>query len=170
MCVQNGNKVVCGCGDGVLNIWSWGEWGDVSDRLPGHPSSVDACISVTDNLVCTGCLDGTVRLDSQSAGLMCCTYINCCILGDRLVEIQPNRMCRVLGEHQEPVEQLRLSHDGGMVASCSHDATVKFWDITDLESSDREKTKAKKRSRKQNHEMKGKRVKQSANPDFFSDL
>jgi WD40 repeat protein len=61
--IKGGRKVVCGCGDGVLNIWSWGEWGDVSDRFPGHPSSIDACIAVNDNMVCTGCLDGAVRFD-----------------------------------------------------------------------------------------------------------
>ncbi|XP_062514519.1 WD repeat-containing protein 55-like [Corticium candelabrum] len=148
--VKNGNKVVCGGGDGVLSIWSWGEWGDISDRLPGHPSSIDACISITDSMVCTGCLDGAIRL----------------------VEIHPNRVCKTLGEHQEPVEQLRLSPDGGMIASCSHDATVKFWDIKDLSSSASGMTNGKKRAKKSSQELKRKRIKhkQCANEDFFSDL
>ena len=59
--IQGGKKVVCGAGDGSLNIFSWGEWGDISDRFPGHPMSIDACVAVSDSVVCTGSIDGLVR-------------------------------------------------------------------------------------------------------------
>ena len=166
--LQDGNKVVCGCGDGVLNIWSWGEWGDVSDRLPGHPSSIDACIPVTDNMVCTGCLDGAVRFNHQTAILY--DILLTVLLDNRLVQIQPNRLCKVLGEHQEPVEQLRLSHDHGTVASCSHDTTVKFWDIAGIDLATEGKARSAKRLRKTGQALKGKRIKQSGNQEFFADL
>ena len=55
-------KVVCGTGDGVLNIFNWGEWGNISDRFPGHPMSVDCMVQVTEDIICTGSIDGIIRL------------------------------------------------------------------------------------------------------------
>ena len=52
---------MCGTGDGILNLFSWGEWGDISDRFPGHPLSIDSCVAVSDNVVCTGSMDGIIR-------------------------------------------------------------------------------------------------------------
>lgn len=52
---------MCGTGEGVLNIFNWGEWGNISDRFPGHPMSVDCLQSVGDTVVCTGSSDGLVR-------------------------------------------------------------------------------------------------------------
>jgi WD40 repeat protein len=51
-----------------------------------------------------------------------------------VVQIQPNSLLGVLGEHEDecPIEQLALSRDKLFVASCSHDQTVKFWSATDL--------------------------------------
>lgn len=60
-CFQGGRKAVCGTGDGILNLFSWGEWGDISDRFPGHPLSIDSCVAVSDNVVCTGSMDGIIR-------------------------------------------------------------------------------------------------------------
>ena len=60
-CFQSGRKVVCGTGDGILNLFSWGEWGDISDRFPGHPLSIDSCVAVSDSVVCTGSMDGIIR-------------------------------------------------------------------------------------------------------------
>lgn len=59
--MKDGRKVVCGTGEGALNIYSWGEWGDLSDRFPGHPQSVDACVAISDNVVVTGSIDGIIR-------------------------------------------------------------------------------------------------------------
>ncbi|EDO47048.1 predicted protein [Nematostella vectensis] len=109
--VKGGRKVVCGTGEGTLNIFSWGEWGDLSDRFPGHPQSVDACVAIGNNVVCTGSIDGIIRA----------------------VHILPNRLLGPVGEHADfPIERLRLSRDGNLLASCSHDQTVKFWDIEHL--------------------------------------
>ncbi|XP_060084294.1 WD repeat-containing protein 55-like [Ylistrum balloti] len=104
-------KVICGSGEGVLNIFNWGEWGNISDRFPGHPLSVDCMVAVTDNILCTGSSDGIVRA----------------------VNILPNRFLGVVGDHDNfPVENLSLSHDGNLLASCSHDQTIKFWNTSDF--------------------------------------
>lgn len=51
----------------------------------------------------------------------------------RVVSILPNKVLGVLGEHGEyPIERIRLSGDGRYIGSCSHDKTVKFWDLENL--------------------------------------
>ena len=55
--------MVCGTGEGVLNIFNWGEWGNISDRYPGHPMSVDCMVAINDDIVCTGSMDGVIRYD-----------------------------------------------------------------------------------------------------------
>ncbi|XP_033741992.1 WD repeat-containing protein 55-like [Pecten maximus] len=136
-------KVVCGTGEGVLNIFNWGEWGNISDRFPGHPLSVDCMVAVTDNIICTGSSDGIVRA----------------------VNILPNRLLGVVGDHDDfPVENLSLSRDGNLLASCSHDQTIKFWNTSDFkELSVNTKKRAKKAS---TH----KKLSSTAKNDFFAGL
>ncbi|XP_028401663.1 WD repeat-containing protein 55-like [Dendronephthya gigantea] len=106
--VKNGSKVICGTSDGVLHIFTWDQWSDINDRLPGHPMSVDACVTLTEDIICTGSMDGIIRA----------------------VSILPNRFVGVVGEHGEfPIEQISLSPDKNILASCSHDQKIKFWDV-----------------------------------------
>lgn len=135
--VKGGRKVVCGSGNGILNLFSWGQWGDISDRFPGHPLSVDSCVAVSDDVVCTGSMDGKIRA----------------------VHILPNRFVKTIGEHDDfPVEGMRLSRDGNILASCSHDQTVKFWDVSCLKAVNVDLTRNKK------HFVK------NPSSDFFADL
>ncbi|EDV20485.1 uncharacterized protein TRIADDRAFT_14661, partial [Trichoplax adhaerens] len=104
--IKGGHKVVCGTGDGIINIYSWDQWGDMSDRFPGHPMSVDTCTKISENVICTGSMDGMIRA----------------------VSIHPNRLLGVLGDHGDfPIEKLRVSNFN-LLASCAHDAKIKFWD------------------------------------------
>jgi hypothetical protein len=32
---QNGKKVVAGTQDGIVNLYTWGNWGDLDDRFTG---------------------------------------------------------------------------------------------------------------------------------------
>lgn len=42
----------------------------------------------------------------------------------------PNSLLGVVGSHEEyPIERLALSGEGDLLASVSHDQTVKFWNI-----------------------------------------
>lgn len=41
----------------------------------------------------------------------------------------PHRHLGVIGQHPFAVESLDISGDGRLIASCSHDQTVKFWNI-----------------------------------------
>ena len=88
LCVlKGGKKVICGTQDGVLAVWSFGIWGDISDRFPGHPQSIDAILKVDEDTILTGSGDGVVRI----------------------VQIHPDRLLGVLGNHDGfPVEKLKV--------------------------------------------------------------
>ena len=113
--IKHGRKVVCGSDQGVLSIWSWGTWGDVSDRFPGHPNSIDALLKVDEDTLLTGSGDGLIRI----------------------VNIQPDKLLGVLGVHNGfPVEALRYSSNREYVASLSHDALIRMWDGSLLRDDD----------------------------------
>jgi WD repeat-containing protein 55 len=105
--MKHGRKVICGSQQGVLAVWSWGTWGDVSDRFPGHPASIDALLKVDEDTVLTGASDGLIRL----------------------VQLHPDKLLGVLGEHEGyPVEKLQFNSDRSVVGSISHDAFLRLWD------------------------------------------
>ncbi|KAI7821139.1 WD40-repeat-containing domain protein [Kickxella alabastrina] len=60
--LRGGKKVVVGETDGVLGIFTYGQFGDVSDRFPGHPQSIDTICKLTEDLCVTGSSDGLLRI------------------------------------------------------------------------------------------------------------
>ena len=106
--MKNGKKCVVGMEDGALGVFNWGDWGDVKDRIMGHPLAVDSMVRYDQNTILTGSSDGFIRV----------------------VDIYPTQFAGVLGDQGEfPVERLSLSCDGRFVASSSHDAKLRFYDI-----------------------------------------
>jgi len=109
--MKEGKKAVVGTQAGILNIWNWGNWGDISDRFPGHPNSIETMVKIDENTICTGSSDGLIRC----------------------VGILPNKLLGIVGEHRNfPIERIRLSRDKKYLGSCSHDNTVKFWQMEGL--------------------------------------
>jgi WD repeat-containing protein 55 len=109
--MKNGTKVVTGSQGGNLNIFNHGKEREPSDRFQGHPSSVDAMLKVSEDIVLTGSSDGLIRV----------------------ITISPNQMLGLVGEHGEyPIERMSLSDDLNTLASASHDHTVKIWDVSFL--------------------------------------
>lgn len=119
--VHHDSKLVCGCGDSRLYMYNWDQFGYHSADFPGHPDSVNDMVAVTDNVVITGCEDGTIRA----------------------VHLYPHRFLGAVGHHEGnfPIERLDVSATGEFVASVSHDQKVKFWNIAYLENIDYNKTK-----------------------------
>jgi WD repeat-containing protein 55 len=114
LCIlKHGTKVVCGTTEGVLAIFSYGTWGDVSDRFPGHPSSIDAILKVDEDTILTGSSDGFIRV----------------------VSIHPDKLIGVLGDNHEgfPIEQLQFTCDKSFVGSVTHDNYVRLWDARILD-------------------------------------
>ena len=44
--LKNGKKIVCGTQTGVLDIFSWGDITDCSDRMPGNAYSLLLCFQL----------------------------------------------------------------------------------------------------------------------------
>ena len=72
-----------------------------SDQFPGHPDGINSMISITDNVVMTGCEDGNIRA----------------------VHLYPHRFLGVVGQHEQelPIERMDVSSSGEFIASISHD-------------------------------------------------
>eukprot|EP00965_Chrysotila_dentata_P248327 6208269-Pleurochrysis_carterae.AAC.4 len=51
--VKGGKKLLCGMGEGVVGIFSWGNFGDINDRLIGHTEAVEAMVAYNDDMVRT---------------------------------------------------------------------------------------------------------------------
>ncbi|KAK9823827.1 hypothetical protein WJX72_005787 [[Myrmecia] bisecta] len=120
--VKQGKKVVCGSQSGVINLYTWGAMADCSDRFPGHPSSVDALLKYDEDTIITGSSDGLIRI----------------------LSILPNKMLGIIGAHNDdPIERLAMSADRSMLASASHDNTLRLWDVAYLGEDDDEEEEAR---------------------------
>ncbi len=64
--IQDGTKVVCSTMDGVLYFFNWKEFGNMSDRFPGHPGGIECLTTLDQSLLVTGCEDGKIRFDHFS--------------------------------------------------------------------------------------------------------
>mmetsp|Transcript_30898 Transcript_30898/g.55990 ORF Transcript_30898/g.55990 Transcript_30898/m.55990 type:complete len:559 (-) Transcript_30898:68-1744(-) len=109
--LKKSTKLLCGTQQGILSLFSYNEWGDISDRFPGHPQSIDALLKIDEDTVLTGSSDGLVRA----------------------VQLLPNSLLGVLGGHDGfPVEGLEWSAGRKLVGSMSHDEYIRLWDASFL--------------------------------------
>ncbi|KAI8910947.1 WD40-repeat-containing domain protein [Gorgonomyces haynaldii] len=112
--VRNETKVVVGTQEGVLLLFSFGMWGDCTDRFPGHPMSVSSLVKMDDSSLLTGSSDGMVRA----------------------VHILPNKLIGICADNGElSIESMSKSFDGKYLATCDHESVVKIWS-TDISNAD----------------------------------
>lgn len=82
------------------------------------------------------------------------------------MNIQPNRLIGVIGDHGDfPIEKLRVTNFN-LLASCAHDAKVKFHETDSITKS--MVSKSKKSEFTKNLNKKAKKL--ESNNDFFADL
>ncbi|KAB7504754.1 WD repeat-containing protein 55-like protein, partial [Armadillidium nasatum] len=106
--VRSDTRLVVGSGSGTMHIFNWGEFGYTVDSLGGHPDLIQCIVPITDNLLLTGCEDGNIRA----------------------VHLYDHRFVGIVGQHKDfGVENLALSFDGNILASCSMDDEIQFWNI-----------------------------------------
>lgn len=147
--MRDGNKAVCGCQDGTVSIFSWGDFGDLNDRLTGHPQSIDSMVKLDENTLITGCADGCIRM----------------------VSLLPNQILGILGEHatgHSAVERLALSGDKTLLASCSYDSTVCVFQLERGKQIETERSDGSLRPTKKTKQKKV--VDLRKDRDFFDDL
>jgi WD40 repeat protein len=128
--MKNGRKVVAGTQQGVLAIWSWGIWGDVSDRFPtAHQgSSIDAMLQIDQDTILTGSSDGLLRV----------------------VTIHPDKLLGALGDHDGfPIESLEFTATRKFVGSVSHDHYIRLWDASILHDDDDDEDDDEKNEKKE---------------------
>ena len=89
-----------------------------------------------------------------------------CVSLDRAVNILPNRFLGVVGEHKRsPIEDLVVTHDSEILASCSHDQKIKFWSVDHLHRKEvNPKSKVNRKDKRARFLASGK------HENFFSDL
>lgn len=118
--IKGNTKFVVGTQQGILSIFNRNKgWGDCVDRIPGHPSSIDALCALTPDVILSGSSDGLIRA----------------------VQIFPTKFLGVLADHGDfPIERLKLDRQGKWLGSASHDEILKLTDVGDaLEESEDEK-------------------------------
>ncbi|KAF8511293.1 WD40-repeat-containing domain protein [Gautieria morchelliformis] len=124
--IKGNNKFVVGTQLGILSIFNRSKgWGDCVDRIPGHPSSIDALCALTQDVILTGSSDGFIRA----------------------VEILPTKFLGVIADHGEfPIERIKLDRQAKWLGSASHDEVLKLTDVGDaLEESDEEEDRQAER-------------------------
>ncbi|CAK1549860.1 unnamed protein product [Leptosia nina] len=107
-------KLLAGSSTGKFYLFNWKEFGLHSDEYIGQKHSIQCMIPITQNIVVSSGEDGIVRA----------------------AHMFPQRQLGIVGQHNLPVENLDISHDGQYIASSSHNDDVKFWNISYFESID----------------------------------
>ena len=122
--MKNGRKVVCGTGEGVLAVFSYGTWGDCSDRFPvcsgasGGCACIDTLLKVDEDTLVVGSSDGAIRV----------------------VSIHPDKVLGFLGDAADhggfPVEKIQFNCNRDYVGSITHDNIIRLWDARVLQDDD----------------------------------
>lgn len=169
--VRANSKVVCGDGEGVLNIFTWDDWGDISDRVPVQEEvSIDSVLCYSEQVLVLGCMDGVIRATS----------------------LFPHTPLSHIGDHADsPIEAMCLSPDEEEILSVGHDYFVRAWCVEKLNEdmkklsyedsdddshdsedgdSDSDSSEDDKPKRKKLKHISSKEIKSQESADFFSDL
>ena len=60
--IKNSKKLIIGTKSGILSIvFTYDQWGDLSDRFVGHPESVQSITKFDKSTIITGASDGIIR-------------------------------------------------------------------------------------------------------------
>lgn len=109
--LKGGKKLVVGCASGVVGIFSWGHFGDFSDRLTplllGSTDAIEAIAPLGEHAMLIGSADG----------------------GLRAVALHPSRLIAEVGRHPEPVEALAVDGGATVAATSALDGLVRLWDV-----------------------------------------
>ena len=167
--VRVNSKVVCGDGEGVVNVFTWDDWGDISDRIPVQEEvSIDSVLCYSEDVLVMGCMDGVIRATS----------------------LFPHTPLSHIGDHSDnPIEAMCLSYDEQEILSVGHDYFVRAWSVeklnediqklcmeesdndnSDSEDDDSDSSEDEKPKKKKLKHISSKEIKSKESAEFFSDL
>ena len=123
----SGSKVVVGTQLGILSIFNRSKgWGDCVDRVPGHPSSIDALCPLPSSYPSSH----STILTGSSDGLL------------RAVQLLPTKLLGVIADHGEfPIERIAVDKagEGRWVGCVGHEDVLRLTDLKEVfEDEDRE--------------------------------
>lgn len=109
-------RLVCATGEGNLQVYKWGLFGQYVDRVRALAGELGCLVAVDGETLAAGGEDGRVRL----------------------WRLGPHRVC-ALEPHADdgeplPVERVDVSRCRRVLASIAHDRAVKFYDLTELDA------------------------------------
>jgi len=112
--IKNEKKAIVSCADGALHVYNWGEFGHPSDIFPGHDKGDLVCCKLNEKVVLTGDFKGNIRP----------------------VNIQPNRIMGILGQHQKnvPIECLDVFNEELALSVGTGSSEIRFWNTTSVEA------------------------------------
>ena len=150
--VRNGSFLLFGSGLGEITIYKYNFWGEVADRFPAHPGTVNCSLSENEqiNILYTGCSDGIVRK----------------------LSVHPNEIIDELGQLDDSIEKIALfcpdeSTQLLLATTCTDAILTVFNLLAEAEGEeDKElvlKKKGKRKLPKVDHQAVAKKA-------FFSDL
>jgi hypothetical protein len=147
--IKDNKKVLCGTQDGVMLSFNWGQWGDCSDRFPGHPETVDCMWKIDENTVVTGSSDGFIRV----------------------IGVMPNKILGVIGDHKGfPVENIKPNRDNTILASIAHDEKIRLWDVSMLQDDEEDDEQDDEEDEEDEHENSSEDEKQSGDNGSANDV
>ncbi|CAF1364680.1 unnamed protein product [Didymodactylos carnosus] len=140
--IYDGKKVVCGTMDGVLYIFNWKEFGNMSDRCPGHPGAIECIEKINENVICTGCEDGSIRA----------------------MHLLPHRFLGTIGRScPMPINTLSVSYDQTSLIGTSGTNSLQLVDVTSLNNTQMDHGKSDRKKI-------NKKYSSAKSDNFFSDL
>lgn len=147
--LKSGSVLACGTSSGVIQLYKKGWYGDCSDRITGHPFSVDTTVKYSENILITGSEDGWVRFS----------------------HVHPNKVV-LFERHDEeseegsdfPIMKVSLSRCKRFLASISNDRCVRFYELGDVDAA----IKNKNQVNQDNHENEFSDIEEEDNEDDFS--
>lgn len=108
--VDDGRRVAVGGDNGAILLFKWGDWGDCSDRMVGHPEAITSLAKFDERTLLTGCEDGLIRL----------------------VQIRPQKLLGVLADLNTSVEGLVLNESKTTLAAFGQNEEVRLFDLQHL--------------------------------------
>lgn len=141
------SKLVVGTNKGNLYTFNWGQFGYHSDKFPRLKTPIAHMVAVTDRISCVAGEDGVIMA----------------------VHVAPFRLLGIVGQHEMAIESLDISWDGELIASCSHNNEIRFWNVTYFENfSDIKYNEKHNPYKEKSHNLPSSKYSNAG--DFFADL